>query len=249
MMEEAVCQYLDWDSRFFGRRIGRVTPARLTPEVLPEIHSWADSQQVDTLYLLADAQDPATVKLAQQSGFQFMDIRLTLERPLNLATSKKVGDALIRQWKEEDLPTLKTIAQVSHRDSRFYYDSNFTRDLCDAFYETWIEQSCRGFAKQVLVAELDNAPSGYVTCNLSARATGSIGLFAVAGDAQGRGLGQDLIAAALNWFTENGANLATVVTQGRNTRAQRVYQRCGFVTRTVQLWYHWSRPEFLNGSR
>jgi dTDP-4-amino-4,6-dideoxy-D-galactose acyltransferase len=248
-MDEAVCQYLDWDSGFFRRRIGRVLPARLTQDTLTQIHSWADSQGVDTLYFLADAQDPATAKLAEQSGFHFVDIRLTLERPLNQLGSKKIGDALIRPWKEGDLPGLKAIAHVSHRDSRFYYDPTFTCVLCDAFYETWIERSCYGFAKQVLVAEIDQAPGGYVTCNLPAPDTGSIGLFAVAENAQGRGLGQDLIAAALSWFSEQGATQATVVTQGRNTRAQRVYQRCGFVTRSVQLWYHWSRRESLNGRR
>jgi len=29
-----------------------------------------------------------------------------------------------------------------------------------------------------------------------------------------------------------------VVTQGRNLAAQRLYQRNGFVTASLQLWYH-----------
>ena len=29
-----------------------------------------------------------------------------------------------------------------------------------------------------------------------------------------------------------------VVTQGRNIAGQRLYQRCGFLTRSVELWYH-----------
>jgi hypothetical protein len=34
-----------------------------------------------------------------------------------------------------------------------------------------------------------------------------------------------------------------VVTQGRNSKAQRLYERCGFLTRSVQLWYHrWFMP-------
>ena len=35
-----------------------------------------------------------------------------------------------------------------------------------------------------------------------------------------------------------GIDRVQVVTQGRNVRAQRVYQRCGFVSAQLQLWYH-----------
>jgi hypothetical protein len=30
----------------------------------------------------------------------------------------------------------------------------------------------------------------------------------------------------------------TVVTQGRNRGAQRLYQQCGFLSRDLQLWHH-----------
>jgi ribosomal protein S18 acetylase RimI-like enzyme len=32
--------------------------------------------------------------------------------------------------------------------------------------------------------------------------------------------------------------VATVVTQGRNIASQRLYQKHGFVTQSIQLWYH-----------
>ena len=55
---------------------------------------------------------------------------------------------------------------------------------------------------------------------------------------QGRGLGQQLVTSALRAFRERGMRVATVVTQGRNIRSQRLYQKCGFVIRSVELWYH-----------
>ena len=36
----------------------------------------------------------------------------------------------------------------------------------------------------------------------------------------------------------SSARRITVVTQGRNARAQRLYQRAGFVTESVRLWFH-----------
>jgi ribosomal protein S18 acetylase RimI-like enzyme len=61
----------------------------------------------------------------------------------------------------------------------------------------------------------------------------------LAPEAQGRGLGRQLIQAAIGFFERQAATRITVVTQGRNVRAQRLYQRCGFVTESLLLWYHW----------
>ena len=57
-----------------------------------------------------------------------------------------------------------------------------------------------------------------------------------------------LIAAALDWCEAEGAEEVAVVTQGRNVAAQRLYQRCGFVTQRLELWYHkWFLPEEFDG--
>lgn len=107
--------------------------------------------------------------------------------------------------------------------------------------------------------------AGYVTCHLAEHAgsttgggpsgrlgsanrrgaaarLGSIGLIGVGARHRGSGLGAALVAAALDWLAAHGAGRAEVVTQGANVAAQRLYQRAGFVTREVGLWYHlWPR--------
>jgi hypothetical protein len=35
-----------------------------------------------------------------------------------------------------------------------------------------------------------------------------------------------------------GASVLTVATQARNIAAQRLYQRAGFLTSSVRVWYH-----------
>ena len=37
---------------------------------------------------------------------------------------------------------------------------------------------------------------------------------------------------------KDGITYIDVVTQGRNYSAQRLYQRCGFITQSTELWYH-----------
>ena len=171
--------------------------------------------------------------------FRLVDVRVTLD--LNTGSADAYIDAprfSVRSAVESDIPALRAIARSGHRDSRFYYDENFPNHLCDELYETWIEKSCRGWATKVFVLEDDEKIEGYVTCHVPDPSSGQIGLVGVASNAQGRGIGKVLVSHAVRWFAEEGVEKVSVVTQGRNVRAQRLYQRCGFVTRSVELWFH-----------
>lgn len=234
-MDNPLCQFLDWDSNFFGFRIGRVKPNRLTPGDEKYIHTWCETEQIRCLYFLADSGDPVTSTLASQHGFRLVDVRMTLELSRN--ASNRMAPS-IRPARAEDVAGLAEIARSSHTDSRFYFDERFPRERCDHLYETWIRRSClEGFADAVLVAEQDSRPAGYITCSLSA-GVGSVGLIAVADWARGAGHGSGLVRSALAWFEERNVSAVRVVTQGRNVQAQRLYQRCGFVTASVELWHH-----------
>ena len=234
----AVCSYLEWDSNFFGVRIGRIESHRLSSEILAQATEWAHENRIDCLYFLSVADDSQSVHLAEENHFQQVDVRVTFERDLpdDLEAPPHLG-ATVRLGREEDLPTLRSIAAVSHHDTRFYFDGRFDHARCDQLYETWIEKSLHGFADAVLVAERSGTPVGYVTLNQHESGS-QIGLIAVAAGHQGVGLGRLLVEQSLAWARQHGARRMKVVTQGRNVPAQRLYQRCGFVTASFELWYH-----------
>jgi GNAT superfamily N-acetyltransferase len=232
------CEYLSWDSEFFGLRIGRLFPKRLSVSALQNVKDWCRSNSIDCLYCLVDADDFETIRCIEQMLLRLVDVRITLSRSLAKHDFPKVNST-VRPAVASDLPILCSIARCSHQDSRFYSDSNFPRRKCDTLYETWVTKSFQGYADIVLVAEHENQAAGYITCKAIDGHVGQIGLLAVEGRAQGRGLGSALIGAALDWFKRNACEQATVVTQGRNVPAQRCYQRTGFVTESVQFWYHW----------
>jgi dTDP-4-amino-4,6-dideoxy-D-galactose acyltransferase len=236
----APCTFLSWDSEFFGRRIARVTASRLTPQLLANIDSWRTLHRIDCLYFLADAGHPLTSRLAENAGFRSVDIRLTLacSLPESRVDRRENASASLRLSTSTDLEELEAIARRSHHDSRFYADPNFDPALSDALYARWIEKASADRSGAVFIPEVSGVASGYISCHLTDDMIGHIGLLAVAERAQGAGAGRDLISAALEWFRERGARQATVVTQGRNVRAQRLYQRAGFVTASVELWYH-----------
>jgi len=234
---EPVCTYLDWDSSFFACRIARVNGHRLDEARLTEALAWCKTNRIDCLYFLADSDDAQTSALAESNGFLQTDVRLTLERTLTGSAAMVAPGDKVRLARLEDLDALKAIARTGHRDTRFYFDLHFERAKCDLLYETWIEKSFAGFAQAVLVAEVNAEPVGYITCS-SQGAESQIGLLGVAEKCHGMGFGKQLVESFLAWSVEQGAARATVVTQGRNVSAQRLYQRMGFHTAAFQLWYH-----------
>jgi dTDP-4-amino-4,6-dideoxy-D-galactose acyltransferase len=235
-MTQPLCQHLEWDSAFFGFPIARVTCSRVSPDQMDQALDWCLRERVRCLYLLAAADDGATIRAAEDRGFHLMDLRVTLSWPA-ARPAENAAPVQIRPAREEDLPALEAIAGSSHSDSRFYFDPGFPRERCGALYETWIRNSVHGYAQAVLVSERNQEASGYITCHWNGP-VGQIGLLAVAQWARGSGDGQALVRAAQEVFHAQGLREATVVTQGRNSASQRVYQRCGFYAQAVELWYH-----------
>ncbi len=89
------------------------------------------------------------------------------------------------------------------------------------------------------MAECEGAPAAFITCKREGDGSiGRIGLVAVDVRRRGQGLGQKLVGTAQTWFKDHGVRIVRVVTQGRNIASQRLYQRCGFLTHSVGLYYH-----------
>jgi dTDP-4-amino-4,6-dideoxy-D-galactose acyltransferase len=244
------CQFLQWDTDFFGRRIGRIEAHRLESELINSIYCWSEEHTIDCLYFLADSNDPQTIRLAEVHGFRLVEVRITLERKLkdwNPETRpRSANDVFTRAVRAEDIPIVKSIARNSYVDSRFYFDENFPEDKWQAYYETWVEKSCRGGADLALVAEKEGEVVGYIT-GLVDKTTheGIYELTGVEEAARKSGVGQELFRSGLDWYVRSGIESMWVATQGRNIATQRMIQRNGFITRFCQLYYHkwFDRPE------
>lgn len=235
-----LCSILEWDSAFFGMTIARVNTYQLEVQTAAQIMDWCREKKVSCLYFLADSNHIETLRLAEKNGFYLTDIRMTYEHSTHGLGNRYEPWPNIRLAVPEDLPALRAMTDSSYRDSRFYYDGHFSQENCDRLYETWIEKSLSGYAQAVLVMGEFGQPEGFVTCNTNMpEAKGQIGLVGVSRSARGRGVGQALMLESLHWFAVQGMASAEVVTQGRNIRAQRLYQKCGFATKEVKLWYHY----------
>ncbi len=234
---EALCERLAWDSQFFGFNIGRLWGNHLTPERAMEAARWCRDHAVKCLYFLADSGDAATQESAADAGFRMVDVRCTYQCELP-SWRPPVDSPAVRPYEPADLPSIERIAAANHTDSRFYFDSHFSRERCDDLFAGWIRRSCAGLADAVFVAGFAGSPAGYITCHAGPDGAGSIELFGVHPAFRGHGLGQQLATAALKHLRSLGVQRVEVVTHGRNVRSQQMCQRSGFVLRSLELWYH-----------
>jgi dTDP-4-amino-4,6-dideoxy-D-galactose acyltransferase len=236
------CSILTWDSTFFGRTVARVQAERLDGPAWERIAGWCRDNRVEWLYFLATAEDAETTRVAERAGFAFVDARLELGVKLPAASGgPREQDAgwTLRDATPADIPVLEEVAASVHVDSRFFFDARVPRERAQELYRTWIRRSVEGhMADHVLVAEVDGRAGGYVTGRMLADGVGQIGLLGLSEHVRGRGIGPALVTAILHRFGDRGARRVTVVTQARNIGAQRTYQRCGFLTEAIGLWYH-----------
>jgi dTDP-4-amino-4,6-dideoxy-D-galactose acyltransferase len=230
------CSYLDWDSSFFHKRIARVNGHLITPDSISPILEWCEQNNIDCLYFESASDNDTSVIVAEEAGFHLVDIRVELN--CKMADEPIPPARKPRLFQESDLEPLQKIASNAYRDSRFYYDSNFSREQASELYRHWITKSCQGYANAVFVIDHNDHPSAFITCHIEPDAKGRIGLVGVSPDARSTGLGISLVRTAQNYFYDKGIHEINVVTQGRNIAAQRLYQLNGFKTSSVTLWFH-----------
>lgn len=237
MAAASTLRLLDWDSAFFGRRIATlIVPPRDTADLSDTVHA-ARRMGVECVYVLSDVEDQAAIRALSEIGARLVDVRLTFERGL-ADLAPRTSETATRAAREADVPALRELAAASHDSSRFYADGRFPRERCEELFATWIAKSFAGWAEVVRVADVEGEMRGYTTGHAREDGRGEIGLVAVDPRAQGVGLGTKLVVSALHALRDLGLSRATVVTQGRNIGAQRLYQGQGFRTQRVQTWHH-----------
>lgn len=228
---------LPWDSDHFGISIGRLLQSSMSEADLVKSLQTADAAGIHCLYWLSDPVD-SQLAFARRSGFKMVDVRIELGIDLPSRPPHTNDAARIREADMSDLAPLKVLASRSHRNTRFYSDGTFPTDRADALYAAWIERSFQDPAQLVYASGPPGKPNGYIAFGVSEAGVGMIGLIAVDESKRGTGLGLALVNAALDRLARQGAKQVSVVTQGQNEAAQRLYRRLGFSERNRFVWFH-----------
>lgn len=224
---------LQWDSDFFGLRIGRADIQ--SGEDAHSLSARHDElkQQFDLIYIF----DQHHVGFAAP-GSQLVDEKILYSK--SCEPRKQYSDVTFfkQTTPSEDLYRL---ALVSGGYSRFKLDNRFPKCCYERLYTRWIENSCpkEGTNKQILTfLNAQNAVKGMITIDYQGE-VGHIGLVAVDSDAQHQGIGGKIMSTLDGYMFNLGVKTLEVPTQKANTDACRWYEKNGFVIQSITPIYHW----------
>jgi len=245
-----VAKLLPWDSDFFGFPVAFLSCLKLNSAIVKFVFNFCKRHSVSLLEYLCDCHDRESVLLAERTGFNFADIRLTFERFIDprIQVPDLPPGFTFTLGEERDVGRLMEIADGLYLSSRYYFDLNFPRDKVQQFYQDWVRKAVFGtFDDQAFVLRRDGDPVGFCTVKYEPAACARIRLVGVDPRHKGWRLGPLLVAHTLRALAGEGVRYVQVVSQGRNYAAQRLYQRTGFVTKETELWYHrWFKEEVFH---
>jgi ribosomal protein S18 acetylase RimI-like enzyme len=204
-------------------------------------HPGNDRVECQTLFSTAPSADGRFAR----AGFMSCG-RHYLVRPLHEPLPEIGAAVRLRPLKREDIGLA---ARVVHRSHEGSLDAALnltyaTPGQCRSFVETLILRAgCGRFAGRAsFVAEGPSGGVGVLLASHLSRLNGHVCQVSVLPEAQGRGIGQALMAAALRAFREEGLEAASLSVTVGNEPAYGLYRRLGFRLRKPFAAHAWVRP-------
>ncbi|MDP3722108.1 MAG: GNAT family N-acetyltransferase, partial [Candidatus Omnitrophota bacterium] len=239
----AIPQALPWDSDIYRMPMARMSVVtgdsetarqyRVTEAVLAPAVALCDDRGVRHLSVRIDHHEYGVAAALGALGFWFVDATVTLMRPVT-APLPRTPQGRNRQASASDIPALQRVAASALVLGRAYHDPGLSLAANRELNRRWIANNCRGRAAQVLVAVDSQGLRGFICCNIDDAskallgfAIGIVDLMAVAPAHQGRGVGYELLGAALRWFVSR-ADVVEIRTQLDNRVGLALYQKAGF---------------------
>ena len=232
---------LEWDSKFFGFRVGMIVPEKLNKVRLNRALDDLQRQKVRLVYWASDSNCPDSMFAGLSLGGQLVDKKVVFlldHRTLqdrSCLRAKQITEFEGRTATQE----LETLAIQSGELSRFNRDRRISRDRFEELYRTWVRRSVAkeiADAVQVIRSKSDKV-AGMVTVGRQGD-RGDIGLVAVDPSCRGKGYGRMLVNAAVDHFCERSLRFSQVVTQSENKPACRLYEAVGYRLESCQNFFH-----------
>ncbi|MDD4150683.1 MAG: GNAT family N-acetyltransferase [Bacteroidales bacterium] len=226
-------EYLEWDSSFFNKKIGRIVFFNSTFADLEDTLKLAKHEKYDLIYVFENVDDETN--LLENYRPNLIDTKIILAKQVE---PELETDCLIQDFTgSKSNEMIDNLAISSGEYSRFNLDNGFSSADFHNLYKTWIRNSLnRDIADKVFI-NADEKITGLITIKITEK-IGIIGLVSVSKLAQGQGIGECLVNACNNFLFLNNIKQMEVATQAANLRAISFYKKSGFKIQTRTNIYH-----------
>jgi len=242
MLAEIKIKFLNWDSVFFGYKIGalEITSAFCLP-ALTAIMEEAKATGYRLLYIKISG-DKSLIQEEKTSQYKLIlaDERLTYIMPVDVAAALPAVAPHVQKY-QAAVPDKQLIdlALQSGAYSRFALDPNFKNQEFTKLYTAWITKIVtKEIPEELWVctnAEQDLV--GFVTIGFD-QLGAYMGLMAVNEINRRQGIAHSFIQIAHTRATQAACTTLRLVTQKANLPACRLYEKSGFVLSQTEYLYH-----------
>ena len=235
---------LEWDSNFFGQKMGKIgfdptdeancfseTAWRQTIET-------ARKQQFQFLFCEFDAAQKRLAHILCNIGGSLGDVLLTLECDLREVEPRQLPVSRVAPATPDDLPGIIEIARDSFEQSRFFHDPRFDRIKVSQIYPQWVRDSFEKTENFFIIKE-QFAVRAFISVAVDRAASVlTIRLLAVDHAMQGKGMGQELIDWVIGYAGNEQIRRIEVGTQVGNYPAIRLYEKNRFRMAGAKYRFH-----------
>ena len=196
-------------------------------------------------------EQTALIHALEENGFYMVAGLSTIALHLKkFQWPEEKNSVKVRNFTDNDLEPLSEISRVSFGNpqdwlDKAHADPNLSKEKSDELYVRWFRNCCNGTqANQVLVAEVDGKPVGYITLKLENGGLkncgvrlGNVPLNAVDPNYRQKGIYSSLVLAGLKWFAPH-VDWVTIKTQVTTLAVQKTWQRLGAHVARVEYAFH-----------
>lgn len=229
---------LNWDSAFFGFKTGRYQC--LDHSELADLVPFAMQAGYQLLYLFS--KTPIDT-LAVSHG-RLLDVggQLTyckqLQPSARLAQPMAIESLVVPYTAKQPNERLLELAFLSGHLSRFRVDPWLPKGSFEGLYKRWLQNNLEDEkTSRVYIVGPEPKPLGLLTASWRI-GYGTIDLLAVHSEAQGQGIGSQLLAYVENDALSNGLDRILVKTQMINEKAKQAYARNQYSSTEELYVYH-----------
>ena len=226
---------LNWDSDFFKIKIGELALTKIEDLENLELNSEFDLVYVNSNFNIGEFEklSYSGTKVDYKKELKANEIDL-----YNNTAIINVDSDYFSKYEKE----LNELAYLSGHQSRFYQDPLFKESDFKKLYDKWLENALNKTHDNVFLVyhdELTKKPQALLTGKINnIELNARVGLFAVHGSQQGKGLGKRMLNAFEQLGKNSNSNNITIATQKENLGACRFYEASGYQASPTQFIYH-----------